>query len=103
MGTFTDDVERLVEAVPAGRVVSYGDVSAVLGRGTARTVGQVMARSQGLPWWRAVRADGTLPTGLTPEAVAAWAEEGIAHRDGVVDLRAHRLTDPELLALAERA
>jgi alkylated DNA nucleotide flippase Atl1 len=57
-----ESVLRVVEAIPPGRVMSYGSVAAVVGRGGPRQVGRVMAGYGGaVPWWRVVRADGTLP------------------------------------------
>ena len=55
-----------VEAVPRGRVTTYGAIAevvgAVAGGGGPRLVGSVMAAYGGpVPWWRVVRADGSLP------------------------------------------
>ena len=58
---YVEEVLSLVEQVPPGRVTTYGALSAVVGGGP-RQVGSVMARYGGpVPWWRVVRADGTLP------------------------------------------
>jgi methylated-DNA-protein-cysteine methyltransferase-like protein len=76
-------VERLVDAIPAGRVMTYGDIAAWCGHpGAARAVG-LAARlgADGLPWHRVVRSDGSLV-----QAVAApdgWqavtlASEGVS-------------------------
>lgn len=75
---FEDRVIRCVEAVPAGRVVTYGDVAHVAG-GSAQAVGNVMARymREGIPWWRVVRSDGTLAEELVDQAVPRWREERI--------------------------
>ena len=59
---YVEAVLRVVEAIPPGRVVSYGAVAAAVRRGGPRQVGRVMATYGGtVPWWRVVRADGTLP------------------------------------------
>ncbi|TYL46089.1 MGMT family protein [Nocardioides sp. BGMRC 2183] len=59
-----DYVERildLVEQVPPGRVTTYGALADVVGGGP-RQVGTVMAHHGGaVPWWRVIRADGSLP------------------------------------------
>ncbi|WP_250448398.1 MGMT family protein, partial [Actinotalea sp. C106] len=60
---YLEEVLDLVDAIPPGRVMTYGDVAGVLrgilGRGGARQVGQVMARAgAGVPWWRVVNAAG---------------------------------------------
>lgn len=52
-------VLEVVDAIPEGRVMTYGDVAAALGSRAARAVGQVMASAgAGHPWWRVVRASG---------------------------------------------
>ena len=56
---FASRVLAVVEAIPPGRVMTYGDVAAVLGSRAARMVGQVMAHYGGaVAWWRVVRASG---------------------------------------------
>ena len=62
-------VLEIVDAIPPGRVLSYGDIAAMLGTRAARAVGTVMARSGGVhPWWRVVRSGGHPPRGLENEA-----------------------------------
>ena len=56
---FVSRVLAVVEEIPAGRVMSYGDVAAAIGSRAARGVGQVMAYyGSDVPWWRVVRASG---------------------------------------------
>ena len=56
---FVSRVLAVVEEIPVGRVMSYGDVAAAIGSRAARGVGQVMAYYGGdVPWWRVVRASG---------------------------------------------
>ncbi len=52
----------IVADLARGEVVSYGEVSRRAGRpGAGRSVGAFLAEhGGGLPWWRVVRADGTL-------------------------------------------
>ncbi len=51
----------LVDRIPRGRVMTYGDVAEFLGTGTGRTVGTVMSKhGHEVPWWRVVRAGGSL-------------------------------------------
>lgn len=88
-----DYVERvlsIVEQVPPGRVTTYGLIAEAVGRGGPRQVGAVMAAYGGpVPWWRVVRADGSLPDSHGPEARQAYLEEGTPLRpSGVVDVRA---------------
>ena len=56
-----EEVLRRVRGIPAGFVRTYGDVSP----GSPRYAGAVLFECDepGLPWWRVVRADGTLAKG----------------------------------------
>jgi alkylated DNA nucleotide flippase Atl1 len=68
----------LVDEVPRGRVVTYGDLAAVVGCGP-RQVGTVMARWGGaVAWWRVLRADGSPAPGLKREALSRYRAEGTA-------------------------
>ncbi|WP_370288701.1 MGMT family protein [Nocardioides sp.] len=84
-----EHVLRVVESVPPGRVTTYGAVAAVVGGGPRR-VGSVLAQHGGpVPWWRVVRADGTLPPSHGERAASAYRREGTPRRtDGRPDLRA---------------
>lgn len=82
-----------VEQVPAGSVVTYGDVAELVGEGGPRQVGAVLSRyGSDVPWWRVLRADGTAAPQVAERALARWRREGTPLRpDGVrVDLRAAR-------------
>ena len=77
-----EQVLHAVECIPAGRVVSYGDVAELVGT-SARRVGAIMASAgSGVPWWRVVSAAGRLPGHLVAEASRCWAEEGTPAVDG---------------------
>lgn len=66
----------VVSRVPAGKVMTYGDVAEYLGEGGPRQVGAVLARyGHAVPWWRVLRADGTPPPGLAERAFAHYARE----------------------------
>ncbi len=85
---FTEAVLQVVEKVPAGCVVTYGLVAEHLGRGGARQVGAVMSREgHGVPWWRVVRANGSLPPHLMVDAQQHWHDEDTPVRHGRVDVR----------------
>lgn len=74
---FAEAVIDLVDRVPPGRVVAYGDVAALLGEGGPRQVGRVMALYGGATaWWRVVRADGRPARGLEAEALARLRADG---------------------------
>ncbi len=70
-------VLAVVESIPRGKVMTYGDIAEFLEDGGPRQVGAVMARhGGGVPWWRVVNASGALPPQLRGEAAAQYAREG---------------------------
>jgi alkylated DNA nucleotide flippase Atl1 len=74
---FASLVIEVVSSIPAGRVMTYGDVAAAFGSRAPRAVGQVMAYSGGgLPWWRVVRAGGHPPAGHAEAALEHYRAEG---------------------------
>jgi methylated-DNA-protein-cysteine methyltransferase related protein len=80
-GGFVERVRRVVAAVPPGEVVTYAEVAEEAGSpGAARAVGNVMARSDGLPWWRVVASDGRLVPGHEREHARRLRVEGVAVR-----------------------
>lgn len=95
---FVSRVLEVVAEIPAGRVMSYGDVAAAIGSRAARAVGTVMAHYGGdVPWWRVVRASGHPPIGHEARALEYYRAEGtplLWSREGVfrVDLRTARYT-----------
>jgi alkylated DNA nucleotide flippase Atl1 len=106
---FVTRVLAVVDSIPEGRVMSYGDVAAALGTRAARGVGQVMAYygSQS-PWWRVVRASGHPAIDHEARALEHFRAEGTPLRwspSGVyrVDLAHARFTsdlDPETVSPA---
>lgn len=79
-----------VRAIPPGLVRAYGDVSP----GAPRRAGAVLHATDepGLPWWRVVRADGSLAKGARQRALLE--AEGVPFRPGDrVDMRLARLPD----------
>ncbi|MFE5515257.1 MGMT family protein [Streptomyces sp. NPDC056529] len=74
---YAERVLDVADAIPPGRVITYGDIAEWLGEGGPRQVGRVMALYGGAaPWWRVVRADGTLLPGAELRALARYREEG---------------------------
>ncbi|WP_442910961.1 MGMT family protein [Kitasatospora sp. NBC_01266] len=74
---FAELVLELVDRIPPGRVMTYGDVAEYLEQGGPRQVGTVMARYGGtVAWWRVIRADGALLPGHEQRALAAYRQEG---------------------------
>ena len=83
---FAERVLDLVEQIPEGHVLSYGDIAELLGRRGARTVGTVMARfGSDVPWWRVVRADGRPAQGHEDRALEHFREEGTPLVGGPID------------------
>jgi alkylated DNA nucleotide flippase Atl1 len=90
---YAERVLEVVERIPSGRVMSYGDVAEYVGQGGPRQVGRVMSTwGGGVPWWRVIRADGGLLPGHERRALARYAEEGTPLRPGGlrVDMRRAR-------------
>jgi alkylated DNA nucleotide flippase Atl1 len=84
---YVEAVLSLVEAIPPGRVMAYGQVADAVGRGGPRQVGAVMsAYGSGVPWWRVVRADGTLPECHRPRALEGYRAEGTPLRAAAAGL-----------------
>ncbi|WP_327288871.1 MGMT family protein [Streptomyces sp. NBC_01198] len=76
-GDYAERVLDTVELIPAGRVMSYGDIAEWLGEGGPRQVGRVLAHyGSGVPWWRVVRSDGVLLPGHELRALDAYRAEG---------------------------
>src|ERR1700756_5465418 len=70
---FAAKVLDVAEAIPPGRVMSYGDIAEYLGEGGPRQVGRVMALwGGGVAWWRVVHADGSLLAGHEEAALARY-------------------------------
>lgn len=76
----------VVADLAVGEVVSYGEVARRAGRpGTARAVGGFLAEHGGdLPWWRVVRADGSLAAHHLTEQQRRLRAEGVDVRNGRV-------------------
>jgi alkylated DNA nucleotide flippase Atl1 len=90
---FTEAVLAFVERIPPGRVVTYGLIADHLASGGhgggARHVGKVMAlEGAAVPWWRVVRANGSLPPHLMLDAQREWAREKTPVKRGRVDVEA---------------
>jgi methylated-DNA-protein-cysteine methyltransferase-like protein len=89
-------VYRLVRRIPRGRVLTYGEIAARVGRpGGARAVGQAMrACPSELPWHRVVNARGGISararqSGMVTQRIRL-EQEGVAFRAGRVVLARHR-------------
>lgn len=79
-----------VREIPAGFVRTYGDVSP----GAPRFAGAVLFECDDpdLPWWRVVRADGSLAKGARQKR--RLIAEGVPFSGERVDMTEARLSDP---------
>ncbi len=90
---YRERVYAIVRQIPAGMVMTYGQIAIVLGEGyTARTVGYVMHGAvEGVPWQRVINSQGkcltgrlTIPMNLQQELLEA---EGVVfNASGKCDL-----------------
>lgn len=88
---FAERVLEVVEQIPRGRVMSYGDIAEFIGSPAPRAVGQVMFRyGSQVPWHRVLRADGTPAPQIADRQLALLAAEGVPMRGNRVDMRAAR-------------
>ena len=98
-----EDIYVAVRAIPVGTVITYGDLAERVGltRNHARVVGNVLgnrpdndawmtipAEDHDIPWWRVVKADGTMLADQDDNsrrwvdwARAALVSEGVAFTD----------------------
>ncbi|MEU5398479.1 MGMT family protein [Streptomyces sp. NPDC005963] len=87
---YAERVLDVVDLIPPGRVMTYGDVAEWLEEGGPRQVGRAMALyGSAVPWWRVVRADGTLLPGHEQEAMAAYRTEGTPLRQAPPGAEGH--------------
>lgn len=99
MASITDEqVERvraLVAGIPAGRVVTYGDIATAAGLSSPRIVGWIMRTdSADLPWHRVITASGRPAAHLTRQQLELLRAEGVLANDGRIALQEvrHRFT-----------
>jgi len=96
LGEFASRVLDVVDAIPPGRVMSYGDIAQHLAEGKGpRQVGRVLALYGGaVPWWRVIHSDGTPAPGHEEAALTHYLTEGTPLRSARppvrVDIRAAR-------------
>ena len=82
----TQRIVACIRAIPAGFVRTYGDIDPA----APRLVGHVLATTkEDLPWYRVVRADGSVPKGR--RQIARLRSEGVPIRGDRVDLRKARV------------
>jgi methylated-DNA-protein-cysteine methyltransferase related protein len=86
---FERRVLQVLRRLRPGDVVTYGEVAVEAGYpGAARAVGNVLATSEGLPWWRVVSASGRLVRGHEREQARRLRAEGVQLEGTPVRVRA---------------
>jgi O-6-methylguanine DNA methyltransferase len=84
---FAQAVLDAVDRIPAGRVMSYGDVAEMVGAGSGRAVGTVMSRyGAEVPWHRVLHSDGSCATHKSDHQLALLCEEDVPIVRGRVDM-----------------
>jgi alkylated DNA nucleotide flippase Atl1 len=84
---YAEKVLSVVERIPSGRVMSYGDVAEYVGSGSARAVGAVMSRyGAEVPWQRVVLSTGDPAPSHPDEARRLLRAEGTPMRGDRVDM-----------------
>jgi methylated-DNA-protein-cysteine methyltransferase-like protein len=76
-GSFVQAVRRVVRAIPRGRTLSYSEVALRAGKSRgARAVVRALHVLDDVPWWRVIRADGTLAKEVAHEQAQLLLAEG---------------------------
>lgn len=100
MNLFTERVIRIIQGIPAGHVMTYGQVAAVAGspRGARQVVRVLhsMSKKYELPWHRIINVQGGISAPANAESKGydqrgLLEMEGIKfNEDGKVDLTVYR-------------
>ncbi|GMQ85494.1 MAG: hypothetical protein BMS9Abin07_1060 [Acidimicrobiia bacterium] len=91
MTDFTGAVSDVLERLGPGDVMSYGEIAEEAGYpGAARAVGNLLAITPGLPWWRVVAQSGRLAPGHERRQTELLRSEGVTVRRGRVIDRAEQ-------------
>jgi alkylated DNA nucleotide flippase Atl1 len=105
-------IERVIRAIPRGKVLTYGGVAKAAGvPGRARMVARVLRRGFGLPWQRVLGAGGEIKLrgDSAAEQRLRLQGEGVRFRGRKVDMKAcewkpplSKLQKPRLLHRSSR-
>jgi len=95
---YREKVYAIVRQIPAGKVMTYGQIAEMLGEGyTPRTVGYVMhaADTENVPWQRVINSQGGCSTGKMTMPVniqqKILEDEGVVFNEkGHCDLEVYR-------------
>ena len=104
MPSFKDEVISIVKSIPKGKVMSYGQIAACMGRPrAAREVGWALHAAgtskdidKTIPWWRVLNKDGIISIKGNWVATAE-IQRALLEKDGIevlknfaVDMEQHR-------------
>lgn len=105
MSKFKDSVLKAVSLVPKGKVVSYGQVAAVVGvpRGAIQVGWVLHQNGDKVPWWRVINVKGRISTTCLEHD--ATMQKALLEKEGVkvsknlmVDLETYRFVpDKDLI------
>lgn len=107
--SFNQEVLKLLVVIPRGKVVTYGQIAAMLGRPrAARAVGNILHRNlepERYPCYKVVNAAGQLSChyafgGIT-EQQERLERDGVAVQDGRIDLSRYQISSDELARLLD--
>jgi len=100
MNLFTERVICIIQSIPAGHVMSYGQVAAAAGSPrAARQVVRIlhsMSKSYGLPWHRVINAQGEISYTAEDQREMLEAEGIVFGLKGNVDLTVYRWFPPNV-------
>jgi methylated-DNA-protein-cysteine methyltransferase-like protein len=78
MTPFELTVGEVVRAIPKGKTLSYGQVALFANKpGRARAVVRALRVLKGVPWWRVIKADGTVAREVAAEQSRRLRRDGL--------------------------
>lgn len=94
MNLFTERVIRIIQGIPAGKVMTYGQVAATAGspRGARQVVRVLhsMSKKYGLPWHRIINVQGEISLTDGDQRELLEMEGIIFKENGKIDLTVYR-------------
>lgn len=89
--SFTERVIAVIERIPHGTVMTYGEIAAEAGYpGAARAVGNLLRMTPGLPWWRVIATSGRLVPDNEADHARHLRAEGVRIVKGKVVMTGHQ-------------
>lgn len=95
---YANEVLEIVAQIPPGKVLTYGDIAELIGRGSGRAVGAAMSRhGYEVAWQRVVLSSGHPNPAGPVEAIRLLKQDGTPLAPGGerVDLKAARWRGPQ--------